>query len=401
MQKPPVSNDLGSTSQKVGPSPAVVSVVNKVVRSAVFSSVKTPGFRTMTKRNRSLVNNPFSQSFNTETRRSGTVVYGYFTGSNPSIADNVFSGDIGLDQSMTFAYPVLDTSFADSDARSKLLTRLKDASINLGQSFAERKQTVNLIATNVNRLASAAMAIRRGKFNHAASLFGVKGRPVKKDLPPSPKNLSNHWLEFSYGWRPLVNDIYGAAEAIAKTYGDIPKRTSVSAISYANPKKLSKFPSNNSNSTGVVLLSTERRAVRYTCFYAEDVTYSRAMAQTGLSNPLLLAWELVPYSFVIDWFLPLGTYLSNMDASNGLFFQQGTVASRSIVTHDSTLTKAMNPNYPDRHTVSGGGVFIRKESKSRSPLYAFPSPSFPSPKFEMNIWQVLSGLSLLTQAFKR
>lgn len=34
--------------------------------------------------------------------------------------------------------------------------------------------------------------------------------------------------------------------------------------------------------------------------------------QCGLINPLSVAWELVPFSFVVDWFLPIGTYINSM-----------------------------------------------------------------------------------------
>lgn len=35
----------------------------------------------------------------------------------------------------------------------------------------------------------------------------------------------------------------------------------------------------------------------------------------GLLNPLSVAWELMPLSFVADWFLPIGSYLSGFDAN--------------------------------------------------------------------------------------
>jgi hypothetical protein len=39
----------------------------------------------------------------------------------------------------------------------------------------------------------------------------------------------------------------------------------------------------------------------------EDISVARSL---GMVDPLQVAWEIVPYSFVVDWFLPVGSFLS-------------------------------------------------------------------------------------------
>jgi hypothetical protein len=34
-----------------------------------------------------------------------------------------------------------------------------------------------------------------------------------------------------------------------------------------------------------------------------------AARQMGLANPTTIIWERIPWSFVVDWFIPIGTYL--------------------------------------------------------------------------------------------
>jgi len=43
-----------------------------------------------------------------------------------------------------------------------------------------------------------------------------------------------------------------------------------------------------------------------------------AAQQAGLTNPALVAWELVPYSFVFDWVCSVGDWLTALTALNGL-----------------------------------------------------------------------------------
>lgn len=46
-------------------------------------------------------------------------------------------------------------------------------------------------------------------------------------------------------------------------------------------------------------------------------------SSSGLINPLSIAWEVVPFSFVLDWFIPIGATLQAITASVGLTFNAG------------------------------------------------------------------------------
>ena len=57
---------------------------------------------------------------------------------------------------------------------------------------------------------------------------------------------------------------------------------------------------------------------------ALDVTRPPTFAQRfGLDNPFRIAWELVPLSFVADYFLPIGSVVSAMGTVSALYGQRG------------------------------------------------------------------------------
>lgn len=413
MQKPPHANSLGRILQTRAGIVERDVVVNRIARSGFLSSIKTPGWKSMTARQRKEVNNPFTYIYENTVRKPGVISYFQFDWS-----ERLTTGDLGHDQCSSIVYPTFGEDDSDAKAKSKLLSRMKDSSINLGQAFAERKQTVGLLAKTVNRLASGALAIRRGNLKHASELFGVKvtGSSLRRDATllhfPGGSNKSRksysrqtlendafgrHWLEFSYGWRPLVNDIYGAAEAIAKTFSDVPKRTVISAV--GNYEKVSKGVFTGTG-LGVNLTSTLKSKTRYVVAFGEEDSFAVAMRQTGLSNPLLLLWELTPWSFVADWVFPLGAYLRHLDASHGLVFKRGTVSQRRLSVHESTAFA--DPGYVGPgHSASGGGESKFVETKTRSPLSGFPCPDFPTVSLGLSVSQAISGLALLQQVFKK
>lgn len=400
MFKPPyrgnVSNGGGTTYRFFAP-PLVWNNGAVLSESGTVVSVKTPNFKNIKRSDLPL--NAFTYDYRLTTYSPG---YAGQQGSSFAYSVGFVYGNIVL---AVVVNPLLLPDYAEADriARSKLLGKLQGASVNLAQSFAERGQTVNLLAKNVNRLASAALAIRRGKLKHAADLLGIKNTKanIRKDIPPSPKNLSNHWLEYSYGWRPLISDIYGSMELLAETY-HMRKQTKVSAshsITYSRYSYLYRRAVSGPNVSSEIAQSTCIRTVRYVVYYSEDDAFAQIMSKTGLSNPLLLAWELIPYSFVVDWILPVGTYLKQMESTRGLSFRKGC---RTLQGNDGHSTKwkasVADGNY---YWIENCGMTHRNDQKVRVVLTSFPSPSLPNFRNLSQLGQVLSGLALLTQAFKR
>jgi len=391
-----------------------------IVETGVFTSVKTPNFKT-TKR-RLLPKNPFTHTRinNTYTGDgyweawiSGRHVWskGYLYGQIPSTVSGT-------------AQPIwTGTSEADTIAKKKLLSRFKSGSVNIGQMFVERKQTVNLLAKSVNRLASAAVAIKRGKLVHAHNLLWNYGKHSTvgekrdfgslrdkngeirtwkslKDVAPNKDNLSNYWLEFSYGWRPLINDIYGTCELLADTYFRA-YPTVAHAKHKVESKKLDYRLRRVSTSLWEEYASTLiSDQVSYAVEYVEDSRTLMAMSNTGLTNPLLLAWEVIPYSFVWDWIQPIGPYLQNLYSTQGFTFVKGT---------KTILRTSLTQTYWKKGIYGAGGVFVstyptrtqQEFSKVRTVLTSFPSPSFPSFQPLDKLAQIASSLALLNQLFSK
>jgi hypothetical protein len=51
------------------------------------------------------------------------------------------------------------------------------------------------------------------------------------------------------------------------------------------------------------------------------------LSQYGLTNPLAVAWELVPLSFVVDWFVSVGSFIRSIQRPMGLNFDWGYITS--------------------------------------------------------------------------
>lgn len=273
---------------------------------------------------------------------------------------------------------------------------LKSTDINLGVAFGERKQTARLIGDTAIRLAKSVRHLKRGEIRKSMDALGVSSKRAQ----PRGSNVPQKWLELQYGWKPLLSDVYGAAEALSKHPKDH-WRVTAKAVKTNNDSRTNTI-SGNPGSSGFDA-SQCRVDVERSVFARIDALPQNealiSLASAGVTNPLLVAWELVPFSFVVDWFIPIGSYVESLDAMLG--YESGWYTSslfvRAVWT-DTGLT-FVNPN---------GSCIINSFSGTKKLVYldrdvsaSVPLPSLPSLKDPVSLGHMANGLALLSQAFGR
>jgi hypothetical protein len=304
------------------------------------------------------------------------------------------------------------TAALKAKVENKLRLALKAQTVNLAQAYAERKQTARLIETTIKRLVAAFRFLRQKKLDEALGVLGA-GPPSRrrrkrimtiwygpKGKPSGPpkdefRNGASVWLEIQYGWRPLLNDIYESAQAIVNAADQSPRkvRTSVSSTFY-NVSDTQWTPGNLDRISIV-----ERNVL--SIFGKATVWYStpevpRTLLQLGFTNPAYLAWELTPFSFVVDWFIPIGNAINAFDATLGLTFDKGCYSQKINASRRSTGSGRRSPTHTTQGTSSTFRQFI---DFSRSKYSSFPTTNFPSFKNPLGLDHVLNAIALLITVF--
>lgn len=186
-------------------------------------------------------------------------------------------------------------------ALAKILDQVKDHSFNLAVSSSQLHLTADMVVSNLGKLGRAIQGIRHGDFAMAAHQLSAQPRVSQA----KPSDIAGRWLELQYGWLPLLQDVHGAMEAYhAVTKG--PRW--FSAYSSAREEFVVDFGTIAGSLCGASIPGF--RSVRYLFRQREPLSTLRSL---GLLDPLSVVWENVPYSFVVDWFLPIGQYLSNLN----------------------------------------------------------------------------------------
>lgn len=187
------------------------------------------------------------------------------------------------------------------------MLKLQNGRVNLGNALAESKTTLGHIASTATDVLLAYRAARRGDVKSVAKHLGVK--------PGGRARPDKAWLEYQYAWKPLLGDIYDAYNSLQKAFDQKGQILHVVRVVTDTAKPT------RANVSGS---STRKHRCHIWC--RVDQAGLHAATQLGLTNPLAIAWELMPYSFVVDWMLPIGNVLSACTAPMGLTFLSGSVS---------------------------------------------------------------------------
>lgn len=272
--------------------------------------------------------------------------------------------------------------------------KLKSTDINLGVAFGERKQTARLIGDTATRLAKSFMALKRGKIRKAMDEIGISSR--KRE--PRGSNAPSKWLEMQYGWKPLLSDVYGATDALSKHPEDDWRVTAKATRSRVDQYAYDVFPSNGGGFDACMCRATVKRSVFARIDAVPNNAAAIALSSSGVTNPLLVAWELVPFSFVVDWFLPIGNYVESLDAMLG--YTEGFYSSSLLVKADwldigrsGTVNKTTI-----RNNFEGSKKLVHLD---RDVSQSVPLSKLPRFKDPWSLGHMANGLALLSQVFGR
>jgi len=314
------------------------------------------------------------------------------------VMDSVCTGVIGGSKWNSlnhFNEILLESDIYDPSLANRSLIKarnaLKGTNINLGVAFAERNRTARLVGDTAINLAKSYSLLRHGEIRRAMRQLGIL--PSAKE--PRGSSAPKKWLELQYGWKPLLSDVYGACEALSeRTKEDW--RVTARGTAKSELYREEAFAQPRDVGRGVA------RVMRLAYTRIDALPQNEAiisLASLGVSNPAVILWEVVPFSFVVDWFLPVGSWLESLDALLGYGSAYTSTSQFTRAEWVGTSTGPYKQPSP-KATISGSYTETKRIVKlSRAASSGVPIPRFPSIKDPRSLGHMANGLALLTQVF--
>lgn len=278
---------------------------------------------------------------------------------------------------------------------SKLRSELGSASMNLAEMWATRKQTIDMFTSTISRFAHAYRSLKRRDVKSAMAHLGLDYRR-KQHRHLRNMSAPQAWLELQYGWKPLIGDVWTAIDHPWDIVtGEVAKR---SKSSRRGANSFKGNPLAGQHDTNAFLQAQITGQSKIKCTFSGSA-YDAA-SRFGLTNGALLAWELLPYSFVVDWALPIGDYLEGLTLYSGMSFSEYSYTYR--LERRYSLSANYSRVIPNRGTAirstQVGSSYIIQKNRILSGFELHPLPKLKNP-FSLN--HMANALSLLATAFDR
>ena len=283
------------------------------------------------------------------------------------------TGQNAWDQSQTEALNGLQASYAGMGA-------------NLGQA----RQTINEMAKSAQTLGELLHFAKSGQYGalyrRFRNLFGISNKANQKDI-------AGLWLAYIYGWKPLVHDLYELQKLV---HADLQKQPRIKSTGYGNES----YSSESSSDSKWIKRGIRKHSARCVLFGKIVNPLAYQLASAGLANPYSIAWELVPFSFVLDWFIPIGNTLQAITATVGLEPDGGYITMKSEQSSFYSLRKQWSevPSPGFISTVKQPGAYnVVSYDFARAALSAFPLPKLYVNEKPYSTTRAINALALVRQ----
>lgn len=268
-------------------------------------------------------------------------------------------------------------------SNSSFYNELRTDVMNVANALGEYRQTAEMFSSYASAVYNSYRMMRKGNYYGAMQYLGLaRGKTLQVATAPA-----NAWLGWKYGVSPLMSDLHAS-------YTELKKQCEKPLTRCVRKTKTAYL-----NETREI--SPERFKTIDAYYMIHKIMYveidSAGLAWTsdhGLTNPLSLVWELTPYSFVVDWFVDVGSFLQSLDLP--------AIVKRSVVYTTEKqrsfvygVTRGQAGLGGDTKVLEQARCFGRHRQTSRS--VGAVGIEFPQFAPALGASRITSALSLLTQ----
>lgn len=230
----------------------------------------------------------------------------------------------------------IDENSARQACRTNALGRINKTEVDTGAFLGELSKTKSLHRDLCQSIVRMFLSDRKivKKYDHKIRipLYDLSGRPLlnsrgqprykwghkerQVDLSPNGdryQNMSDLWLIIRMGVLPLISELEGALRTLLSTRHVRNRASDRQVITKQATVNFSEAGLN-----GHIWVVEQKMTRVYTLgngILYDTTPLGMLAGQLGLTRPLSSIWELVPWSFLVDWLFKVGSWLDAIQPS--------------------------------------------------------------------------------------
>jgi hypothetical protein len=271
----------------------------------------------------------------------------------------------------------------------RLANKIADVRVNLSSDIAEIKSTASMVADLAIGIRRTILELARPKIRKIRRRRKATARANARVISDIVRNVGGGYLVVNFGYAPTIGQVCAVIDK-TRAITKVPRLRRVTLHASRN----GTFDDTLTSADGRTYTfkgeyDVNVRPVAYVEYILDD-------AENGLTagNILSAGWELVTFSFVIDWIIPIGSWLSSLTAvpSDRVNIRALTLGYQTHFKGKTTYTGNQADWVSD-----GDGGSIEQIARGRSVLgpEALWFPPLPDFNEKMGVRRALNAIALL------
>lgn len=321
----------------------------------------------------------------------------------------------------------------ENQAKTNFLLKLNErkgaGQVDLGVAVGEFAETIEMatelgvsfkksVLTTARKASLSPLVVQRFLSDISrAQAKKVKGQPVSKKAALAKvlkargiklggrqsmvfENIVDSWLTTQLGLKPLMHDVYDATVYLTSASGPVggdrlivPVRAGAEG-DYQYRKQLMGVGWSDS-CCDIDAVINQKVKVDYSCRYQIPVK-ADVRESLGIDNPGYVAYNLVRYTWILDYIIGVGDWLQSMTAPNHTKFVEGSMSYKRSVYLEKLETTRVFPDRPLLSDPAKAPCMVSIEKFDRVVLGAGVMPAtFPSLANRLGLTQLANVVSVL------
>lgn len=294
-----------------------------------------------------------------------------------------------------FPDPTVEDPRRKDMALQSAFARIVTPDAEVGVMLAEARETLHMFVNPVKTL----LKLVNGMVNPATLSTRLRSRTSRVEkYRKTPGYIRDAWLQTRFGILPLIKDITDLQKVFAKGFKqdlNVLRRAS-GGTSYDESHSMTRTVASCTNFSYEVLDVVDWKTTVTSTMYYNRQIYRNPLGLSPYDIPSII-YEMIPYSFVVDWSFNFGTWLRLIQPDPGMRYLGNHVSTKRVGTYHRTLLRGYPTGVGNAYAVPVEGQYMLTKSQMLRKVNA-TVPTLPVPNFGFeSLVHGIDSISLIWQ----